>query len=196
MRRSIAWLVLALVACEPSCMGLPTSREETATGASPVSSVTVNAIQDAIVGGKVAAHWRWYAFDNRAPVLTNIALDNGGGVYDGRIRANGGAGTLKGYALPAVPVGYRPTALKMWALGTGAAGILRIVLYRNRISVGYGALGILTAPSPVAAAVAEFTLDPLTTVESLAAGDTLLLEADLAVAGMTVFMFGVKYDKL
>lgn len=195
MLRFVA-LVVALATCEPSCMGLPTSREETATGASPVSSATINAIQDAIVGGKVAAHWRWYGFDGRASLLTNIDLSNGGGIYDGRIAALGGAGTLRGYALPAVPVGYRPTALKMWALGTGAAGILRIVLYRNRISVGYGALGILTAPSPVPAVITEYTLDPLTTVGALADGDTLLLEADLAVVGMTVFMFGVKYDKL
>ncbi len=58
--RLLVALSLALCSCEYADMGLPTSREETATPASPVSSNTTNAIQDAIIGAKFKPRWHWF----------------------------------------------------------------------------------------------------------------------------------------
>lgn len=70
---------------------LPSSREYTAGGATPVPSSAINAIQDAIIGAKRKGNWRDF-FPGRGYVETNIAWDPPDAqVFGGGIQTSGAA---------------------------------------------------------------------------------------------------------
>lgn len=101
---------------------LPETREETATPATPVSSNTINAIQDAIVGkkhGPLSIFLPGCAFDG----VNNV-------VNDGRRLDFSGAATV--YAPLYLPAGTRITTLK-WSYLVGAAGSVSMQLIRGKL---------------------------------------------------------------
>jgi hypothetical protein len=96
-------------------MNLPTSREQTAGGATPVSSVVLNAVQDCIIGAKhapltipigasdwkaegggatygtAAGKWTWGGFDD---ITVALRLPIGTRITGARFNYNRTAGTL------------------------------------------------------------------------------------------------------
>ena len=177
-------------------MALPTSRNHTYAVGGQVFSADLNDLQDCIIGMKVPAHYRWWGFHPGAPLVTNIAFDNGGGVYDGRLRATANTAVLKGFTLGSVPVGYRPKALAMYAAGTGAAQTLTTTLYKQAVGGGLTSLGTVSAGATPSGTNTLYTLDPLTTVAALATGEHLVVEAAIGLSTSTIFAIGVQFDKL
>lgn len=124
MIRLLVALSFALASCEPSDMGLPLTREETATPANPVSSNTTNAIQDCIVGAKHGEKWVWVS--PIAAVKTSGATDATRTIGTG-LKAT----ATSVFALPLhdIPVGSRIKALRARYRGANAgAGTLELFL--------------------------------------------------------------------
>lgn len=179
-------------------IGMPYRRATTYVAGPPgsqVKSADLNAIQDAIDGAKIAPHWRWTLFDARGILATNLAFDNGGGIYDGRARATANAAVLKGFPLGPVPIGYRPIAAAMYAAGTGAAQTLTAILYKNSLAGGITPLGTVSAGASPAAVRTRYELLPLTTVAALVDGESLMVELALGLSTSEIVAFGVRYDK-
>lgn len=176
-------------------IGLPFRRARTYANGAQVKSADLNALQDEIAGAKMAPHWRWYLFDARGALQTNVAYDNGGGVYDGRVRATANTAVLKGFPLGPIPAGLRPTAAAMYAAGTGAAQTLTATLYKNVLGTGVTPLGTVSAGASPSGTLTLYYLDPLTTVAALVDGESLMLECAIGLSTSSIFAFGVRFDR-
>ncbi len=115
MRSIVLALVLAIVACEPPRMGLPTTRETTATPADPVDSNTINAIQDAIIGGLTGSRtYRYGPNAYESGVAATVTK------FPDEVVANPMNGNV---SLDGIPVGKQITAIRVRVKDIGANAI-------------------------------------------------------------------------
>jgi hypothetical protein len=183
-------LVLALVfvcsACEHSDMALPTSREETFTPASPVSSNTLNAIQDAIIGRKRPSFVRSVPFA-ALNIINGWTFTFGGTAYY-ESNASGSA-----YLALPMEVGERVTGIEVDVYGNGAADTTFTAYYMDAAQVPQQ-LATLTDTNRSAAwfslAIAAFT------AHTMAAKESLVLQIGQNAAGYRLGTFRYTVDLL
>lgn len=168
-------------------MSLPTSREETATSANPVKSAVINAIQDAIIGGK------------HAEIEIGIAACAfvGSGIAAlGAVQLNfSGAATV--FAPITAPVGDRITTIK-WGYVVGASATLTWSL-RRRLVDGSAAEETIT---PVSGSTSDntaggFESSTVTYNHQIAAGYVYVVYFSMSGTGNSnLFGASVKRDRL
>lgn len=167
-------------------MALPTSRNETYAANSKVKAVTLNDIQDCIIGDKMAANYEWVGPRGFAEV--NITNDN----VNGNVYANPGAATIAQVPLQ-LAVGRRVTDIAARVLGTGAGGNVVVRLRRYNGDGTSTVMGTLTINTPPAAwATYTLVITPFT-VES---AKPCYFEADLPTTNQKISGFGFNRDKL
>jgi hypothetical protein len=118
-------LATVVAACEPApTMALPLTREETATPANPVSSNTINAIQDAIIGGKHGAITKRFGPTSIVAATPDTATP----VYNQAYVLNGAIDANFWVSLD-LPIGAVITEVRV-RLDPAGAHVLRAQLYR------------------------------------------------------------------
>lgn len=167
-------------------MGLPTSREETATAAATVKASLLNSIQDAIIGGKKAATKKLFSplplkFSNAAWNLVT-----GGALY---VEPTASTAFL---ALSGFEVGDRITGFENRAYGNGVTDVT-YTLYVVGVGGLYTTLATLTDTNRAAA---WGTNVGVVTPAVLAAGESLLLQVDSNGGGYRIGAQTLTYDRL
>lgn len=144
---------------------LPTSREQTFAGNVTVPASILNALQDCIIGNKVAEHWEWCAI-GRGWVETNIAFDVGGSIGHGFANASGGTGLLSGAWRFMLPVGTLVTGIRAKMLGT-AAGSYALTLHETDLAGSSSGVATISGGSLSAAwqTVENLSITPFTITE-------------------------------
>lgn len=167
-------------------MALPTSREETATAAANVKSNTINAIQDAIIGGKKAATKK---IINPLPLKfynSGWNVVTGGAHY-----IEPAAGSSSFLAPDGFEVGDRITGFEVRAYGNGVADIT----YTLMLVSPSGLYTTLSTITDLNRAAAWGSAVGVVTPAVLAAGESLLIQVD-ATNGTRIGAFTLTYDRL
>jgi hypothetical protein len=174
-------------------MPLPTSREETATPANPVSSNTINAIQDSIVGAKFPLRTVWTPPRNLY-LAGGVAPSNAA-----QVLTSTGAADVWCDALP-LPPGTRITHIKARTFGTGASNI-SCVLYATKgdVAISIGSVSMIATP----AAWATYTHEILSAVFPFPALPHIVLDEyayhwniNFGAVGQKVASLGIVHDRL
>lgn len=112
-------------------MGLPATREITATTSTPVPSTVMNVVQDCIVGRLHAEQ------EEEIPAGDFVMLTGNPATFDGTKWVHSSASPWAPYAFPKIPVGDRLTSISFaYNRGTSTVGLSLSVLDATGTIVG------------------------------------------------------------
>ncbi len=166
-------------------MSLPTSREETATPASPIRSHLMNVIQDCIVGGKHGKIARWFPPLGRAASEFNLTFTNG------HVFANAPAAAFN-YVPAPLHAGDEIVGIRANVKGTGAAGNVQVFLVKWSASGAQSIAGTLTIVDPPNAwAIYELAIAPI----EVQPGEAYWLAAEFALTNQALKALGLDVQR-